>query len=45
LAVTYRDNQDYEPGLVFLEDDPIGPDAEAIKGVFNDPIFHINNLI
>lgn len=33
-AVTHPDNQDNEPSFVFLEYDPIGPDAEPIKGFF-----------
>lgn len=32
--MAYPNNQDDEPGFVFLEDDPIGPDAETIKSFF-----------
>ena len=32
--MTYPYNQDNEPGFVFLEDNPISPDAEAIKSFF-----------
>jgi hypothetical protein len=34
LALTHPDYQDDEPGFVFLEDDPIGADPEAIKSLF-----------
>lgn len=32
-AVAHPDNHDDEPGFIFLENDPIGPDAETIKSL------------